>query len=71
MLFVESGYEKKFEKIAIYVNAYNKSTHAARQLSSGRWTSKLGRLEDIEHATVEGLYRSDYGAVAVFMRRPT
>lgn len=61
--------EEGFEKIAIYVDANNKPTHAARQLSSGSWTSKLGRSEDIEHAAVEGLCGSSYGVVAVFMKR--
>lgn len=63
------GYEEEFEKIAIYLNASNKPTHAARQLGSGRWTSKLGTLEDIEHVTLDGLYGSSYGVAAVFMRR--
>lgn len=43
--------------------------HAARQLASGRWTSKLGKLEDIDHALhdLEGML---YGAVVLFMKRP-
>ncbi len=62
--------EEGFERIAIYVDANRKPTHAARQLSSGRWTSKLGPLEDIEHTTLDGLCSLVYGTVAVFMRRP-
>lgn len=67
----ESGEcEEGLEKIAIYVDADNKPTHAARQLSSGHWTSKLGQLEDIQHATLDGLSGSWYGTVAVFLKRP-
>lgn len=62
-------YEEGFEKIAIYADDNRKPTHAARQLSSGRWTSKLGSSEDIEHTTLDDLYSSVYGIIAVFMKR--
>ena len=65
-----SDYEEGFEKIAIYADAQGKPTHAARQLSSGHWTSKLGGLEDIEHFTLEGLNDNQYGSVAIVMKRP-
>ncbi|MEW6668330.1 MAG: hypothetical protein AB1512_24210 [Thermodesulfobacteriota bacterium] len=76
-LFEGFGYEvcedaekqAEFEKIAIYVDISDKVTHASRQLESGAWTSKLGRLEDIEHA-FDGVSGSQYGSVAVIMRRP-
>ncbi len=61
--------ETDFEKIAIYVDANGVPTHAAKQLPSGKWTSKLGRLEDIEHATPENLTGDLYGSVAVALRR--
>lgn len=41
--------EPSFGKVAIYVRS-GLPTHAARQLPNGRWTSKLGRDVDIEHA---------------------
>jgi hypothetical protein len=41
--------EPGFEKIAIYVDVEGKPAHAARQLPSGFWTSKLGDWE--EHRT--------------------
>ena len=44
-------------------------THAARQLADGRWTSKLGRLEDIEHTNVEDVNGPIYGVPVRFMRR--
>jgi hypothetical protein len=58
-----------FEKIAIFVDAAGQPTHAARQLPSGRWTSKLGTLEDIEHEAAEHVGGTDYGEVAVILQR--
>ncbi len=42
--------------------------HAARQLANGRWTSKLGRAEDIEHQ-LHDLEGEVYGTVALLMKR--
>ena len=42
-------YEQGFEKVAIYAHTDGVPTHVARQLENGRWTSKLGDWEDIEH----------------------
>jgi hypothetical protein len=64
-----SQLEAGFEKIAIYADSSGKPAHAARQLSNGCWTSKLGQLEDIEHDTLDDLTGSEYGAVAVIMKR--
>lgn len=62
-------YERGFEKIAIYVLENTDTvTHVARQIKSGKWTSKLGKYKDIEH-TLEGLTKSSYGKVAVIMIR--
>jgi hypothetical protein len=60
--------ETGFEKIAIFGEASGRPTHAARQLPNGRWTSKLGKAEDIEHELreVEG---EIYGSVVCFMKR--
>ncbi len=55
--------EAGVEKIALFVNATGMPTHAARQLLSGRWTSKLGRGEDIEH-DLQDLTGTMYGRVA-------
>ncbi len=59
--------EHGFEKIAIYGSGLM-YTHVARQLPDGRWTSKLGQLEDITHATTYALEGSDYGEVVQFMK---
>lgn len=61
--------EPGFEKIAIYVDDTGTPKHAARQLPNGEWTSKLGRLEDIEHTTLEGLTSSQYGSVRLILKR--
>jgi hypothetical protein len=61
--------EKGFEKLAIYANLEG-PTHVARQLSNGKWTSKLGAYKDIEHRTPESLTSSQYGRPVRFMRRP-
>jgi regulator of protease activity HflC (stomatin/prohibitin superfamily) len=42
--------------------------HAARQLPSGMWTSKLGALEDIEHQ-LEGLAGDRYGKIGQILKR--
>jgi hypothetical protein len=57
-----------FERIALYADATGCPSHAARQLASGRWTSKLGRAEDIEHALAD-LEGEVYGKVVLLMRR--
>jgi hypothetical protein len=62
---VEPGYEK----IALFADVHGFPLHAARQLAGGRWTSKLGALEDIEHA-LQDLVGSEYGSVALVMKRP-
>lgn len=66
-----SDFEKGFQKIAIYVDNYNKPTHAARQLQTGEWTSKLGGLHDIEHKydALSGNTKSEYGNIAIIMKK--
>lgn len=62
--------EKGFEKIALYVDqATNKPTHASRQLSDGKWTSKLGMHKDISHNTLPGIENQKYGIAVLFMKR--
>jgi hypothetical protein len=61
--------EPGYEKVAIFADLAGIPTHAARQLTSGRWTSKLGNWEDIEH-NLQDICGDDYGAVDRVMRRP-
>ena len=58
-----------FQKVAIYASPF-RVEHMARQLPTGRWTSKLGRAQDIEHATPAELAEGIYGTVVQYMRRP-
>jgi len=60
--------ETEFEKIVIYFKGIQ-PTHASRQLKSGRWTSKLGPQEDIEHNAVGLLLGPDYGDRVIYMKR--
>ena len=65
----ENGtFEPGYEKIAIYV-CDGVPTHASKQLPDGRWKSKLGSWEDIEHATIKALEGSLYGKVGLYLRR--
>lgn len=65
---VEPGYNK----VALYAKD-GEFRHVARQMRNGRWTSKLGKLEDISHEldAIEGSGDYGYGEVAVFMKRPS
>lgn len=65
----ENGdHEPGIEKLALYAVG-GRFTHAARQLPTGKWTSKLGHADDIEHTTPEVLESIDYGNVVAFLRR--
>jgi hypothetical protein len=66
---LESGYEKVALFAKSEVDRGFIPTHAARQLSNGWWTSKLGGDIDIEHRNPEDLNGSLYGIVVCFMRR--
>lgn len=60
--------EPGYEKIALFSLA-GMPKHAARQLASGRWVSKLGPSEDIEHG-LQDLTGLVYGSVVLVMKRP-
>jgi hypothetical protein len=62
------GVEPGFEKIALFADGQGRPTHAARQLPGGRWTSKLGKMEDIEH-DLHDLAGTVYGSVILVMKR--
>ena len=74
--FVTLGYavcdhelpEAGSEKVALFALG-GVPKHVARQLPTGRWTSKLGQREDIEHA-LHDLTGLLYGSVALVMKRP-
>lgn len=67
-------FEPGFQKLAIYARDdgqpdSGQPTHVARQLPNGRWTSKIGEFEDIEHE-LEGLTGFYYGTVTQILKRP-
>jgi hypothetical protein len=76
--YVQTGFEvcdsplaeNGFEKITIFADSTGEPRHAARQLPSGEWTSKLGDHVDIEHSEVEVVGGELYGEPVVYMRRP-
>ncbi len=70
--YVACGDEQReagFEKVAIFASTQGLPKHAARQLMSGRWTSKLGNGEDIEHG-LRNLEGTLYGTIALVLKRP-
>ena len=73
-LCVESALEPGIQKVAIYghrdpASGAEVPTHAALQLESGEWTSKLGRYEDIIHLDVIDVTGPAYGQPIVYMSR--
>jgi hypothetical protein len=66
----DSELEPGIEKIALYIRG-DSVQHVARQLPSGRWTSKLGPQEDIEHRLrdIESDGPVSYGRASIFMKR--
>jgi hypothetical protein len=65
---VNADFEPGFKKIALYGSGAF-YTHAARQLATGKWTSKLGRDVDIEHDTPDDVASGVYGEVVQIMKR--
>lgn len=76
LAYQEKGYEKcdsqdleaGYLKVAIYVGPGG-PLHAAVQLESGNWTSKLGNLEDIQHDTLSCLEGEEYGKAQIFFKK--
>ena len=63
--------EPGYEKVALYeISPESGIEHAARQLQSGEWTSKLGEWEDIRHKTPQSVECDDYGRVVQILKRP-
>jgi hypothetical protein len=69
-LCADGSFEQGYEKVAIYALPNGTPTHAARQLKNGKWTSKLGDFEDIQHNLYQNVDGPIYGAACCFMRRP-
>lgn len=65
----DESLEPGWEKVALFADPAGAPTHAARQLTSGQWSSKLGQAEDIEHE-LRALEGEVYGTVALIVKRP-
>jgi hypothetical protein len=68
ILCKDGSLEQGVEKIAIYA-IDEEWMHAARQLESGKWTSKMGADERIEHDTPEDLVGPWCGQIVTYMQR--
>ncbi len=68
-LCVDATVESGFEKIALYSLPSGEPTHAARQLRTGKWTSKLGGCEDIRHDDPGAVNGPLYGSPQHFLKR--
>ncbi|WP_437652365.1 DUF7689 domain-containing protein [Sorangium sp. So ce1182] len=66
----DGSLEEGLVKVAIYADEEDTPQHAARQLADGRWASKLGDLEDIEHTATDALEEGEYGRVKLYLQRP-
>jgi hypothetical protein len=65
----DSSLEDGWEKVVIYAREDQRPTHVARQLTDGKWTSKLGKDVDISHANLDCICGNKYGKPVVIMRR--
>lgn len=79
MAFNELGYELcdydltrviGVEKVVLYTDNEGLPTHMCRQLPSGKWTSKMGPSQDIEHDSPDVLNGPMYGSATHCYKRP-
>jgi hypothetical protein len=73
-LCLDPSLQPSIEKIALFgiesQDGTKIPTHAALQLESGEWTSKLGVFEDIRHKTDDAVNGPVYGRAILYMCRP-
>ena len=65
---VDGSLEEGYLKVALYLKSGIPS-HAARQLPTGEWGSKLGEAHDIHHRSIETLFGDMYGTTAIFFKK--
>jgi hypothetical protein len=65
---MDESQEPGLTKVALYGSGFL-YTHAARQLTNGKWTSKLGKSVDIEHDSPDVVAGGLYGEVVQVMKR--
>jgi hypothetical protein len=64
-----SKHRSGIEKVALFAGSGGNPLHAARQLESGRWTSKCGDYEDIDHVNLAVMEGKVYGRALEFLER--
>lgn len=63
-------YDPFWQKVAFYCDQNGVPVHFSRQLESGFWSSKVARLNDITHYTLECFESpEDYGPVKLIVMR--
>jgi hypothetical protein len=69
----DSTLEEGVEKVAIFGKLNDgilTPTHAALQLASGEWTSKIGPFEDVTHTSLRDVVGPLYGEPVFYLSRP-
>ncbi len=61
VICTDGSLEDGVEKVAIYADG-TEYMHAARQLENGKWTSKMGKAQQIEHDAPEDLADPSMGS---------
>ena len=73
-LCYDASLQPNIQKIAIFGKEKQDGsvlpTHAALQLESGEWTSKLGPFEDVKHNNADDVNGPTYGKIICYMSRP-
>jgi len=80
-IFLREGYELTdsrdheagYEKVAIYIDLVEMQPSHVAKSDGTTWKSKLGKLQDIEHSSLdvlEGDQHCEYGIVERILRRP-
>ncbi len=74
--FQENGFEtcenSSLEVGALKICIFSKNgifSHVSRQLQDGRWASKMGNYEDIEHLTEFDVSGLGYGSPDIYMQK--
>lgn len=66
-----ADFEPGIEKIAIFQGQDGEVTHVSKQMESGKWQSKMGARELIEHDTLDALAGGLYGDVTQILCKPS
>jgi len=65
----DSHFEPGFEKVALYADEKGEWKHAAKQSPDGKWSSKLGDIEDVAHDDPTDVSGDINGEPTKYMKR--